>query len=139
MIKEFQKEYRWLSNFAPVKIILDGITYPSTEHAYMSAKSDDPQWKLVCADESKTPGQIKKLGKEVKLVDNWDEKKVIIMRECVKQKFSQNPYKKLLIATGDEYIQEGNNWGDVIWGVCLKTGKGENLLGKLIMEFRDTL
>ena len=139
MIKEFQKEYRWLSNFAPVKIVLDGITYSSTEHAYMSAKSDDPQWKLICSNEDNTPGQIKKLGREVKLRDDWNDVKVLVMEECVRQKFSQNPYKKLLIATGDQEIQEGNNWGDVIWGIDLKTGKGENLLGKLIMKFRDTL
>lgn len=139
MIKEFQKEYRWLSNFAPVKIILSEVIYPSVEHAYMSAKSNDPQWKLICADESKTPGDIKKLGRQVKLRDDWDTMKILVMRDCISQKFSQNPYKKLLIATGDEEIQEGNNWGDVIWGIDLKTGKGQNLLGKLIMEFRKTL
>lgn len=49
MIREFQGEYRWLSNFAPVLIKLDGI-YPSVEHAYMSAKSDDMKWKLFCQD-----------------------------------------------------------------------------------------
>ena len=33
----------------------------------------------------------------------------------------------------------GNNWGDLIWGVDIETGEGQNLLGKLIMEFRETL
>ena len=41
MIKEFRGEYAWLSNFASVPITLDGIQYPSVEHAYMSAKSKD--------------------------------------------------------------------------------------------------
>ena len=44
-ILEFQGEYRWLSNFSPCEIILDGITYKSVEHAYMSAKSENEEWK----------------------------------------------------------------------------------------------
>jgi predicted NAD-dependent protein-ADP-ribosyltransferase YbiA (DUF1768 family) len=27
----------------------------------------------------------------------------------------------------------------LIWGVDIETGEGQNLLGKLIMEFRETL
>lgn len=49
MIREFQKEYRWLSNFAPVAVRYKGITYPSVEHAYMSAKSEEKSWKKFCA------------------------------------------------------------------------------------------
>lgn len=30
-------------------------------------------------------------------------------------------------------------WNDKFWGVCLKTGKGSNTLGKLIMEIRSNL
>ena len=37
---------------------------------------------------------------------------VPITLECLGQKFIQNPYKRLLICTGDEHIQEGNNWND---------------------------
>ena len=40
-ILQFQGEYRWLSNFAPVKIKLDGYTFASVEAAYMSAKCSD--------------------------------------------------------------------------------------------------
>ena len=61
------------------------------------------------------------------------------MTECVNQKFAQQPYRDLLLATGDQFLQEGNNWGDLIWGVDIETGEGQNLLGKLIMEFRETL
>ena len=139
MIEKFQGETRWLSNFAPVKIVMNGLTFPTTEHAYMAAKSDNPIWKVKCTEENITPGQIKRLSKEVQLVDNWETKKVEVMKECVRQKFSQNPYKKMLKDTGNQHIQEGNNWGDLFWGVDLKSGKGENILGKLIMDFRNTL
>lgn len=39
--------------------------------------------------------------------------------------------------TGDAELIEGNNWGDTFWGVC--NGRGENMLGKLLMEIRDYL
>ncbi|MFM7853305.1 MAG: NADAR domain-containing protein [Flammeovirgaceae bacterium] len=62
-----------------------------------------------------------------------------VMQGCLRDKFQQEPYKSLLINTGDLYIQEGNRWGDKFWGVDLRTGKGLNTLGKLIMEIREEL
>lgn len=139
MIKEFQGQYRWLSNFAPVSIIIDGIEYPSVEHAYMSAKSNDLEWKKFCSDKNNTPGQVKKNSRGIKLRIDWENIKLSIMEDCLKQKYSQEPYMTKLIDTGDEYIQEGNRWNDKFWGVCLKTNTGENNLGKLIMKIRDNL
>ena len=55
------------------------------------------------------------------------------------QKFNQEPFKSKLLDTGDEYIMEGNWWGDKFWGICLKTNTGNNNLGKLIMQIRNTL
>jgi len=139
MIKEFQGEYRWLSNFAPVEIILGGFEYSSVEHAFMSVKSDDLEWKKFCSDPENTPGKIKKESRKVKLVENWEKIKLQVMKECLVQKFNQEPYKTKLLKTKDQIIQEGNNWNDTFWGVCLKTGRGENNLGKLIMEIRKNL
>lgn len=139
MIKEFQGEFRWLSNFAPCQIVLDQITYPSVEHAYMSAKSDNPEWKIFCSVGNKTAGEVKKASRTIKLVDNWNDTKLSVMQECIKQKFNQEPYKTKLIDTGNQHIQEGNMWNDKFWGVCLKTNKGENNLGKLIMTMRNEL
>lgn len=139
MILKFNKEHKWLSNFMPCTIVLDGRTYPSVEHAYMSAKSDDIQWKQTCTDENIKPSKIKKMSKDIVLVDNWESIKVEVMRECLNQKFSQEPYKTLLLETGDTFIQEGNYWGDTFWGVDLNSNSGENRLGKLIMEIREKL
>ena len=136
MIKEFQGNYRWLSNFAPVNIKLAGRSYASVEHAYMSAKSDAVWWKRYCSDINTTAGQVKRKSRDIKLKENWKDIKVDIMRECLVQKFNTISYKTWLEQTGDLYIQEGNTWGDTFWGVCLKTGKGSNYLGELIMEIR---
>lgn len=138
MIKEFQGEFRWLSNFTQVAIELDGRIFSSVEHAYMSAKSDDEDWKNFC-ENTFSAGQVKKASRSIALVDNWEDIKVDIMRECIDQKFNQQFFKAKLLATGDTIIQEGNMWNDKFWGVCLKTGKGKNILGKLIMEKRESL
>jgi predicted NAD-dependent protein-ADP-ribosyltransferase YbiA (DUF1768 family) len=61
------------------------------------------------------------------------------MRECLHQKFNQEPYRTLLLETGDDYIQEGNYWGDTFWGMDLNAMTGDNRLGKMIMEIREQL
>jgi ribA/ribD-fused uncharacterized protein len=83
-------------------------------------------------------GQSKKLGKRVELRPDWEDVKIDIMRQVLKSKFTQNPeLKAQLIATGDAELIEGNNWNDRFWGVC--RGKGQNHLGKLLMEVRAEL
>lgn len=139
MITEFQNEHRWLSNFAPVKIKLDGLEFSSVEHAYMSAKSDDVEWKKFCSNPNNKAGDVKRQSRNITLKDDWDKIKLEVMKECVNQKFSQEPYRTKLLETGTQHIQEGNRWNDKFWGVCLKTNKGENHLGRLIMDVRSAL
>jgi ribA/ribD-fused uncharacterized protein len=139
MIKEFQGEYRWLSNFAPVEINYMGRIYPSVEHAYQSAKSNDDLWKAMCQDPAISAGKIKRESRRVKLRIDWDKTKWLVMADCVLEKFTQEPYHSKLIATGDKPIQEGNTWGDTYWGVDLETGEGMNELGRIIMHIRKLL
>lgn len=69
---------------------------------------------------------------------DWEEVKDKVMYEIVLAKFTQNPdLKEKLLATGDEYLEEGNTWGDTIWGTV--DGVGENRLGKILMRVRDEL
>lgn len=140
MIKEFQGEYRWLSNFAPIIIRIGNRNYPSVEHAYMASKSEDPEWKDFCTDKNNSPGKIKRLSKNIKLKEGWnDDLRLRLMEAFIRIKFNQDPYKSKLIATGNQNIQEGNYWNDKFFGICLKTGIGENHLGRLIMKIRDEL
>ena len=139
MITEFQNEYRWLSNFAPVKIKLDGLEFPSVEHAYMSAKSEDEEWKKFCSNSNNTAGDVKRKSRSILLKDDWNKIKFKVMANCIKQKFNTEHYRTKLLETKDEHLQEGNRWNDKFWGVCLKTNKGENNLGKLIMNVRSEL
>lgn len=138
MIKQFKDNYSWLSNFFESPITINGITYPTVEHAYQSQKSEDINWRLKCKTGS--PAYIKKESRKIEIdVKEWDKRKLKVMENCIHQKFTQEPFKSLLLATGEEEIQEGNTWGDEFWGVNLKNGKGQNKLGKLIMRQRDKL
>lgn len=136
MINRFFGEYRFLSNFYHCPVKLDGIMYPTVEHAYQAAKCDnieDRRRILSCI----TPGEAKLLGKKLVLRHDWDMVKISIMTNLLEQKFGKPLFKEWLLDTGDEELIEGNVWGDIFWGVC--NGKGENHLGKLLMQIRTEL
>lgn len=139
MIERFEGEYKWLSNFYPCDIFIGRKIYPTVEHAYMSAKSNDKDWKKTCQDYNILPGKLKKLSSKIKEVENWNEIKINVMKKFLIQKFNKEPFKTLLIQTGDEYIQEGNTWKDKFWGFDIESNEGENNLGKLIMDIRKRL
>ena len=135
MISSFRDEYFFLSNFYPVEIKLDGIVYPNAETAFQAQKTLDVEERRKFSM-LKNPVQAKRLGRKVKLRDDWEEVKLDIMTEVVSQKFLQHPHLiEMLLLTGDEELIEGNKWGDRFWGVC--KGKGENHLGKILMKIRD--
>lgn len=138
MISEFQGKYCWMSNFAPCKVRHNGIEYQSTENFYQAMKTKD----LALRQEinAATPGQAKRFTRHIEIREDWDEElKVKVMTYALLQKFQQEPYRNLLIQTGEQHIQEGNNWNDKFWGVCLKTNEGKNMLGKLLMQIRSNI
>lgn len=134
MIDRFLGEYFFLSNFHYVKVKWEGLVYPSVEHAYQASKTMDRNVR-VKVREAPTPGIAKKMGRRVVLRDDWEEVKLEIMRELLLKKFGVLALRSRLLGTVGEGLVEGNNWGDRYWGVC--DGKGENNLGKLLMEVRD--
>lgn len=138
MIAEFQGDHRFLSNFWMVPVEVDGITYPSAEHAYQASKTTSHAHQIQIKA-CRTPGQAKRLGKSVPLRVGWGvEAKLAAMRRVVAAKFEQNAFvRRALLETHPLQLQEGNAWGDRFWGVC--RGEGENWLGKILMEVREQL
>lgn len=131
-IKGFFGNYRWLSNFYRCEVVYDGLIYPTVENAYQAAKvreEDRNRFQII------NPGEAKRLARRFNMVEGWDKEKV--MMHLLRQKFSKSPWKKLLLKTGDTYLEETNTWGDTYWGVY--NGEGENTLGKMIMEIREEL
>lgn len=140
MIKEFQGEYRWLSNFWPCNIEYQGKVYPSVEHFYVAMKTKDP-YEREGIRNTPEAGKVKRLGRKLEIREDWESIKLDVMTYAITKKFSKdNPeLMQKLIDLGDVYIQEGNMWGDKFWGVCLKTDIGENNLGKIIMKIQRGL
>ena len=135
MIKTFHGEHAFLSNFYPSPIEFEGIVYPTVEHAFQAAKTNDPETRQKIADKD-TPGKAKRAGGKRGILpdfdfDAWEEK-----NSLCKAKFQDPELRAKLDATGDQELQEGNNWNDTFWGISNKTGKGKNTLGKILMKIR---
>ena len=137
-VKEFRGKFRFLSNFYPTKIEIDGIEYATTEHYFQSMKFTDSEIQEKIRN-APTPGLAKKWAREHKKREDWYEISLDVMERALKAKFDIPEFREKLLATGDMYLQEGNRWRDTFWGVDLKTGKGENHLGRLLMKIRSEL
>ncbi len=136
MIDKFSGKNRWLSNFWPAEVELDGMLYSSVEHAYQAAKTLNMEDRALF--QGITAGVAKRLGKKLVVRDDWNEVKIAVMTHLNLQKYQNHPELAAnLIATGDQQLVEGNTWGDVFWGVC--NGVGENHLGKILMEIRKNI
>lgn len=137
-IDRFSGEYRWLSNFWLVPIDYNGHIYHSTEHAFQATKAANEKDREQVAN-SKTPGDAKRRGRQVKIRSDWEEVKLNIMRELLRAKFTTGSnLAQKLIATGNVKLVEGNHWGDTFWGIDDRRG-GENWLGVLLMQRRHEL
>lgn len=137
MIAEFRGKWAKLGNYSPCLIFYEKHAYQSVEHAYQAAKSlDETTRKMI--REQPTPALAKKLARRIALRPDWEDVKVGIMRELLDEKFAQEPERSILLSTGDELLVEGNWWGDAFWGQC-PVGVGENWLGRLLMETRESL
>ena len=139
MIKEFQGEYRWLSNMWPVCIKYKERIFYNVENAFHSEKSDSNVWKNFCANEPEGRIVKEKQYDMIELRPDWEEVKFDILLELTRIKFSQIELQRKLLSTGDKYLQEGNTWGDIFWGVDLETGEGQNNFGKILMKVRDEI
>lgn len=135
-IDNFSGEYSFLSNFYYSPITYGHLTYPTSEHAFQAAKTEDKADELKIQKAS-TPGQAKKLGRKVTLIEDWERDKRRIMKSVLRRKFKNLELSIRLKQTGDAELIEGNTWGDTYWGVC--KGKGKNHLGKLLMDVRAEL
>ena len=139
-ITSFRGDHRFLSNFWPATVTLDGMVFRSTEHAYQAAKTTDMAERAKF-QAAKTPGAAKRLGRRVKLRPDWEGVKEAVMLDLNRQKFSDPELARRLLDTGDAELIEGNTWGDRIWGMTFENGKwvGRNLLGRILMRVREEL
>lgn len=141
-ILEFTGEHAFLSNFWRAKLTWEGFIWPHSEAAYQAAKGGLGEVLAVRWQHYRflSPGEAKKLGQTLPMVPDWPERRVEVMYEVLKAKFTDPHLRQLLLATGNRRLVEGNRWNDRFWGVCPPgSDSGENKLGELLMLLRDEL
>lgn len=148
---ESKGPYRNFSNMSAHPIEIEGVQYPTVEHYFQAMKAKefgdaDVYDKITTA---RTPKAAKALGKKVKnlVTEVWDAKRDQVMETGVRTKFIQHPeLRKELMATEDKLIGEANP-RDTYWGIGTSMDleksktpskwRGQNKLGKLLMQLRD--
>ncbi len=136
-ILAFRGRWTKLGNYSSCVVFYEGHAYQSVEHAYQAQKSLDPGIQKMIRDQP-TPATAKRVARQVLLRPDWDDVKLALMRDLLREKFSQEPERSILLSTGSRLLVEGNWWHDCFWGQC-PVGTGENWLGRLLMDVRTEL
>lgn len=117
------------------------MIYPTAEHAFQALKTRDPAEREKVRS-APTPAAAKQRGKRVTLREDWDTYRFVVMEQVVREKFRDPELARLLLATGERELIEGNTWRDTTWG-CIRgkdgTWKGHNRLGEILMRVREEL
>jgi len=138
-IIEFKNKFKFLSNFTHSPFTINNYNFSTVEHYYQTLKAKTNK-EFLYVFNSPDPKTAKKRGRKVSLRGDWEFVKDYIMYTGVKNKFFNNNHlAESLIETDNLELIEGNYWNDTYWGVCLKTNKGQNKLGKILMCVRDQL
>lgn len=138
-----EKPYGVFSNLFRCEVEFEGRVYATAEHAYQAGKAAKPavrEWIL----QAPTPALAAMAAHGLytwDIVPNWASIKIDRMRAVLRAKFSQHEnLQQLLLGTGSRRLVEvgtTNNAVNRFWGEV--NGKGENTLGKLLMELREEL
>lgn len=137
-------EYGFLSNFSNHPVIIDGKTYPTTEHYYQSQKFEGcPYWQNHIRG-AKTPKEAALRGRNRRfpIRTDWETYKIYVMTMAIREKIKQHKYiQEKIVSLRDVRIIEDAYW-DSFWGIG-PYGKGSNMLGviwnKEIKIFLDRL
>ena len=133
-ITSFRGEYFFLSNFYHQPFKFGGVVYDTAENAFQAQKAPENDREKYAHVK---PNAAKSMGRKEKLPEDWELKKTIYMERIIEAKFKIFELGQLLLKTGDAELIEGNTWNDTYWGMNLRTGKGLNKLGEILMELRS--
>lgn len=140
-IGRFSGQFSFLSNFYESVLEYEGVKYPTVEHAFQAAKTQDSETRRQIA-KMQTPSEAKAAGNRNGILKDfdpigWELRKDKVMEELLRIKFQNPDLKNLLAQTGNAKLIEGNTWGDTYWGVDLETGEGANKLGVILEGIRS--
>jgi ribA/ribD-fused uncharacterized protein len=135
-----EKPYGAFSNLFRRPVTFEGVVFPTSEHAYQAGKARKPavrDWILSAP----TPALAAMAAHGLYVWDvapDWAQTKFDRMRGVLRAKFDQHEdLRQLLVSTGNARLVEVgtvNNAVNRLWGEV--DGKGENMLGVMLMELR---
>ena len=131
--------YGEFSNFALFPILVDGLSWSSSEHYYQAQKFLDPELKEKVRA-APTPYQAAQIGRDPNLPmrEDWDDVKDGYMLIALHAKYGQyKVLQDLLKSTNNAHIYEHTK-NDCYWADCLDR-TGLNKLGTFLMQIRDEL
>ncbi len=134
-----REPYGFCSNFAPFPIMIDGETWPTSEHYFQAQKFYDLAIQARIRGAA-SPTEAAALGRsrEFPLRPDWEQIKDEVMYTVLQAKFTQHAeLRDALLATGDATLIEHTS-NDVYWADG-GDGRGRNMLGILLMRLRDAL
>ncbi len=129
----------WFSNMLPLdqEFTYQGMKFRTIENFYQAMKTLDVNERRKISEMS--PYKAKVYIRKLPVRKDWKNIRLQVMRYGLKAKFAPGAtWHQKLKQTKDKII-EWNNWGDRFWGIDVRTGLGDNYLGKLIMEIKNEL
>ena len=145
------EEWGIFSNMASTPIVIDGVTFKSSEHLFQMMKFKDAEivsrvWRGITAADKKSTN-IKMTAKSYEPTHrrtDWGEMIVDAIKYCMVQKYEQcEAFRQELERSRGLYIveQQANPKKPADAWSAKKEGDhwvGPNLTGRLLMELRDT-
>jgi ribA/ribD-fused uncharacterized protein len=142
-IRKVKEPWGIFGNFAPTPIILNEVTFKTSELLFqlMKFKEKEP---ILAVYNAKTPKMIAKHWEKTHRREDWGRMIVDAMKFCITQKYEQSEdFRKELERSKGKYIVEDQTSFPKktpdTWGVKQQGSDfiGPNLLGRLLMELRD--
>lgn len=127
----------FMSNFSAFRVIVWGVDFDTSEHAYHYGKFDkvDIKEQIATARSAHFALKLAHQYRDQRRLDCDEVYKLRIMSEVVRAKHDQHEYiQRKLKATGDAWLIE-NSPTDAFWGRG-PDWRGRNELGKIWMKVR---
>ena len=146
----FQSHHAFMSNMYPCEIKVNDITYKSAEHFYSAdlARYHSRNDLIQPIVEAQDGYAAKRIVRNIKLAENWQEEKIKTMRKIIEMKFEQNDNLRDRLLGTKGYLYEATKSDlDFACGYTLSQAKeikkdslkGKNLLGSILCEYRDNI
>ena len=144
-IHKIDEEWGIFSNFGHTPIVVEGVTFDTCERLFQLMKFRDEEPVKAIYYKKGNPKMTTKHWEKTHRREDWGKIVIDAMKFCLTQKYEQSEeFRKELERSKGKFIVEDQTSFPKktpdTWGVKLQDDNfvGPNLLGRLLMELRDT-